>query len=495
VISFLFRHASYAPVLACLASRPDGQARAGQAVAALAAGLVVKVLVSVRPVPNARQLANTDSLKSSFRGPGQPMVTRRGKERARIAVNSHKGLSNTPGYGFICEMTQQLPVLANLVRDNSELLLARWRALVRELESAKDLDIPTLNDHVPVLIVDIAKAFDRFGEVPSGPRDTPESVSPNAGSSEVVQKATKSADIHGVQRLHAGFDLEEVVAEYGIFRDVLIELLDENQLNINPARLSAINSIMDVAIARAVQTYAEHRADQLRQAHQEHLRFVTHDLRSPLQAISLAVARLELQSRLGEHDPAMSRLAGTLQRSSDRLLALVNEIMKADDGGDIQIASVREVELWVVVERLITELAPLAEQRAVQLSNEVADSTVVNFDPMMLERVLQNLISNAIAAASDGWVKISALNKSSQNWSMTVSNWPGVITDAQIAKLTGQDAASEPPPTDRGPVGHGLGIVRELCIANGAHVSVTQSVEDGVSIEISGSFSSSSKTG
>ena len=293
-------------------------------------------------------------------------------------------------------MTQQLHVLANLVRDNSKLLLSRWRVLVRELESAKHLDIPTLNDHVPVLIVDIANAFDRFGEVPSGSRNNAASVSPNAGTCDVVQNATESADIHGEQRLHAGFDLEEVVAEYGIFRDVLIELLDENQLRINPARLNAINSVMDVAIARAVQTYAKHREEQLREAHQKHLLFVTHDLRSPLQAISLAVARLELQSRLGQHDPAMSRLAGTLQRSSDRLLALVNEIMKTDDEDDTQIASVREVELWIVVERLIAELTPLAEQRSVQLSNEVPDGTFVNFDPMMLERVLQNLISNAI---------------------------------------------------------------------------------------------------
>jgi len=389
-------------------------------------------------------------------------------------------------------MTQQLHVLANLVRDNSKLLLSRWRVLVRELESAKHLDIPTLNDHVPVLIVDIANAFDRFGEVPSGSRNNAASVSPNAGTCDVVQNATESADIHGEQRLHAGFDLEEVVAEYGIFRDVLIELLDENQLRINPARLNAINSVMDVAIARAVQTYAKHREEQLREAHQKHLLFVTHDLRSPLQAISLAVARLELQSRLGQHDPAMSRLAGTLQRSSDRLLALVNEIMKTDDEDDTQIASVREVELWIVVERLIAELTPLAEQRSVQLSNEVPDGTFVNFDPMMLERVLQNLISNAITAASDGWVTINALNKSSQHWSMTVTNWPGLITDAQVVKLTGCKNESENPSEVRGPVGHGLGIVRELCTANDAHISVTQSVKDGVAIEISGTSTSQS---
>jgi len=380
-------------------------------------------------------------------------------------------------------MAQKLPAMASLVRDNCELLLARWRERVRQLDSAEHLDVPTLNDHVPVLIQDIAEAFDRFGSVPSASGDRT-AASPNVRASEVVQGAAESADIHGAERLNAGFDLEEVVAEYGIFRDVLIELLDENQITISPVRLGAINSVIDVAIARAVQTYSSQRAEQLRRAHQQHLRFVTHDLRSPLQAISLAVARLEIQNRLGEQDPAMVRLAGTLQRSSDRLLELVDEIMSTDRADINESASPRDVELWVIVERLLDGLAPLAERNCSQLHNQVPDDVVVRFDPMMLERVLQNLVSNAIAAAPNGSIVIGASNDTPGRWSTTVSNMPGTLSEAQIEALTNPDIPSQ---SSSYPKGNGIRIVRELCTANDVSIAVAQSAEDGVSITLSGS--------
>ena len=49
--------------------------------------------------------------------------------------------------------------LAALIKQERNALLARWRQQVRQLPSAKHLDTPTLNDHIPELLDELAAAL------------------------------------------------------------------------------------------------------------------------------------------------------------------------------------------------------------------------------------------------------------------------------------------------------------------------------------------------
>ena len=42
-----------------------------------------------------------------------------------------------------------LDQLAALIKQERQALLSRWRQQVRQLPSARQLDVPTLNDHIP----------------------------------------------------------------------------------------------------------------------------------------------------------------------------------------------------------------------------------------------------------------------------------------------------------------------------------------------------------
>ena len=53
-------------------------------------------------------------------------------------------------------MTTLLYDLAELVKEQRDLLLSRWRQQVRDLPSARNLDTPTLNDHIPALLDELA---------------------------------------------------------------------------------------------------------------------------------------------------------------------------------------------------------------------------------------------------------------------------------------------------------------------------------------------------
>jgi len=104
--------------------------------------------------------------------------------------------------------------LARLIQENREAVLADWREKVRQLPSAKDLDTPVLNDHVPALLDELAAAL-----IINAPDQTMESASRQAGPR-----------IHGVQRFEVGFNIAEVVAEYGLLREVIKSFAERRRI-------------------------------------------------------------------------------------------------------------------------------------------------------------------------------------------------------------------------------------------------------------------------
>lgn len=90
-----------------------------------------------------------------------------------------------------------LDTLGALIQHQRSALLLRWRLQVRELPSAHHLDVPTLNDHIPELLDELAGAFHSQSD---------------QTIAEVLKEGTPPA--HGQQRVQDAFDIEEVVAEY-----------------------------------------------------------------------------------------------------------------------------------------------------------------------------------------------------------------------------------------------------------------------------------------
>src|SRR5436190_2240704 len=170
-----------------------------------------------------------------------------------------------------------LDKLADLIKSERHALLARWRQQVRQLPSARQLDIPTLNDHIPDLLDELAAALQ---------------LKSNQTIAEAHSEGSPPA--HGLQRLQDGFDIEEVVAEYNILRGCIHDLADDNCLNLRGKLFHIINRVLDQAIGVALQSYATERALEVQRRRAEYLSFVAHDLRTPLNAISMAGRVLEL---------------------------------------------------------------------------------------------------------------------------------------------------------------------------------------------------------
>src|SRR3954471_15921407 len=207
--------------------------------------------------------------------------------------------------------TDNLRKLARLIRDHRDAVLARWRIQVRELPSARGLDIPTLNDHMPGLLDELIEALEW----------NPEMTIPQA-------LAFASPAAHGLQRLEDAFDIEEVVAEYNILRGCIHDLADENGVSLKGTAFHTLNRVFDQAIGLALQTFSTQRAQEVLQRREEYLAFVAHDLRTPLNAISLAGRVLELQIPPAATTEEMVRILKSLRRNVESLDALATKVIE-----------------------------------------------------------------------------------------------------------------------------------------------------------------------
>ncbi len=331
-----------------------------------------------------------------------------------------------------------------------------WRRQVRELPSARNLDVPTLNDHMPGLLDELITALQTHSR-----QTIPQAVSMG------------TAPAHGLQRVQDAFDIVEVVAEYNILRGCIHDLADGNGLSLQGDPFHILNRVFDQATGLALQTYATRRALEVRERREDYLAFVAHDLRTPLNAISLAGKVLERALPPAAASSEAARMLKALRRNVQHLEKLVDRVLEENTNIQTEIGiklQRREVDLWPLVEALTLALHPVAGTAGTRLTNQVPDDLVVYADASLLRRVLQNLIANAINYTPRGEIIIGARGLGADGAvECSVSDNGAGIPDELLEKIF------EKGTTDKdgdGGTGLGLAIVKDFIEAHGGQVAV-----------------------
>ncbi|MEU0153379.1 MtrAB system histidine kinase MtrB [Micromonospora fulviviridis] len=123
---------------------------------------------------------------------------------------------------------------------------------------------------------------------------------------------------------------------------------------------------------------------------------VSHELRTPLTTVRMA-ADLIFAER-DDFDPAVARSAELLQAELDRFEELLTDLLEISrfDAGFAMLDS-EPTDLVPVVHRVADRLAGLAERVGVAIELDLPDSPVIaEVDPRRVERVLRNLVGNAV---------------------------------------------------------------------------------------------------
>ena len=357
-----------------------------------------------------------------------------------------------------------LDELAQLIESDRDALLARWRAQVRALPAARDLDLPTLNDHIPNLLTELASALRTPTE---------------ATIAQILRDGTPPA--HGLQRVKDAFDIEEVVSEYNTLRGCIHDLAERNGLTLQGRPFRVLNRVLDGAIGSAVQAFAAHKALEVQQRREEYLAFVAHDLRTPLSAISLAARVLEmlLSRDNSAASPQVTQMWTALKRNVQHLEALVGKVIEENSNLVTEVGvklQRREFDLWPLVEGLIHDLHPVAETGTTRLINAVPGDFVAYADASLIRRVLQNLIANAITYTPRGEVVIGARKTDHDEVECFVRDNGAGIPPERHQSVFDKDQTD---PDKDGGLGLGLAIVKTFVEAHNGVVTVESELGRG----------------
>ncbi|MBW7850922.1 MAG: HAMP domain-containing histidine kinase [Rhodospirillales bacterium] len=192
----------------------------------------------------------------------------------------------------------------------------------------------------------------------------------------------------------------------------------------------------------------------------------SHDLRQPLQAMSLHLAAL----RGHPLDPAASHLVAHVQEALDALSRLLNRLL---DVSQLHTGSVPihpgPAHLGAILERLSLDFGPAARAKGLEL-RVVPCSVVVFSDAVLLQRILANLVSNAIRYTAAGRVLVGALRRG-QRVRIRVCDTGAGIPEAELANIFDEFYRLDQGDLEEHGYGLGLAIVKQTADLLGHEVS------------------------
>jgi two-component system, sensor histidine kinase len=208
----------------------------------------------------------------------------------------------------------------------------------------------------------------------------------------------------------------------------------------------------------------------------------SHDLRQPLHAMGLFAEALRQKSAKGG-DAEVAALVNSINQSVDALEGLFGELLdltRIDSGGvEAQPAPLRLHELFA---RLRLHFEPTAFEKGLALSFH-GGHRVAHTDGLIVERILRNLVSNAIRYSDDGGILVACRPRGEEKLLLQVWDSGIGITPAALPHVFDefyQVQGSRPlEPHQKKGLGLGLAIVKRLAGLIDAPIDVRSRVGRG----------------
>jgi signal transduction histidine kinase len=225
--------------------------------------------------------------------------------------------------------------------------------------------------------------------------------------------------------------------------------------------------------------------EQLREVDRVKNRFfanVSHELRTPLTVI-LAVLETLPSENLSKD--AKDKL-GVLGREAWSLLRMINDLLTLVelDSGRAQLQR-RPLDLGELVRRQVQEFAPLAERRGLQLTCDAKPRGTIAADPVKLETVIRNLLSNALKFTPEGGKVHVSVRDVEDGLSLSVADTgPGIAKTDQakifdrFTRLPGAEGAELPG------WGIGLSLVREVVALHDGRIELDSAPGKGTRFRV-----------
>lgn len=354
--------------------------------------------------------------------------------------------------------------LADFIEKNVEPILSAAEAVAATmLPAASHLDSAALRDHMPMILAAVARDL-------RSTQTAEEQLAKSLGKQARPHGAPETAaQTHALLRAKAGFDIEQLVAEYRALRASVLRLWFEGGKADGPeiqVDLVRFNEAIDQAVAESV-AYFTAEMDRWRHVF---LGVLGHDLRGPLNAILLTA---EILSKMTTDAP-LSRHTVRLIQSGKRMKTLLDDLLDFSRaslglGLGLHLATVDLATICTEEVELLRSALP-----DVKISFRSEGETLGSFDGSRVREAVGNLVTNAARYGTPGAVINVALIGNVNNVRLSVSNAGVPIPKEDLHALFEPLRRGRPldEMTDRANLGLGLFIVREIAKAHGGEIQV-----------------------
>jgi two-component system, sensor histidine kinase len=187
----------------------------------------------------------------------------------------------------------------------------------------------------------------------------------------------------------------------------------------------------------------------------------SHDLRQPLHAMGLFAEALRQRT----HEPEVANLVVSINASVDALEGLFSELLDITriDTGGVEVHA-QSFEMADILRKIRLHFEPTAFEKGLALRLR-GGGRVVHGDPLLVERIVRNLVSNAIRYTNDGSVLVACRARAGKVWVQVWDTGLGIRLEEQAKVFEEFYQVPNTPAVaahQRKGLGLGLAIVKRL---------------------------------
>jgi signal transduction histidine kinase len=422
-----------------------------------------------------------------------------------------------------------LRLLAAYLSGRREAILTAWRRAVdadSELTTASTITRAQFVDHIPAVL----DAFERRLSAPLA-----------SERAEAREEQKESAAEHGLHRWQQGYNQPETMCEWGHLHLCLLQELEIYQAD-NPgtdpaamqtARRELVRLCSDgmcASASRYTQLQQSEAASRVReletalaqlqtleQQRAEAWREAAHDLRGRAHVIANASAVLTREGVPDQHRSRFSEMLRLGVQSLNKLLGDLMDQARLEAGHERR--QISHFDVAALLKEFCDSTRPIAAEKGLFLVAKGTTPLLVDGDPPKIQRILQNLVLNALKVTEQGGLKVTweaGEDERRPQWTLCIQDTgPGfkrgsaspiervlkLATDeaheaeqrnvspgeaspnAESAPTLASQSATSPTPVPAGE-GIGLSIVKRLCEMLDASIELESSEGEGTTFRI-----------
>jgi heavy metal sensor kinase len=203
---------------------------------------------------------------------------------------------------------------------------------------------------------------------------------------------------------------------------------------------------------------------------------IAHDLKSPITRIrGIAEVTLTGEKSMGEYEG----MAASTIEECDRLLDMINTMLmisKTESG--VNKLSHEEIDLAGLIREACELFEPTAEDKGVTLGGDVPNKSHLIGDTRMIQRMLSNLLDNAIKYTPSGGSVTVSITENETDVLVSVKDTGCGISPSELPRIFERFYRCDQSRSQSG-IGLGLSLARAIARAHGGEITATSLLNHG----------------